>query len=130
MVWKDSLKIGVPVIDQEHKQLCDQIDQLFAACSQGKGRSEILQTLDFLKDYTVRHFQHEEQLQRASAYPKCREHKAMHDNFIKQVSDMQKEITENGTSIVAVSKVNTLIMDWLVNHIRMVDKELEQYIEK
>jgi len=31
MMWNDSLKIGVPMIDREHHELCDRIDQLFAA---------------------------------------------------------------------------------------------------
>lgn len=128
MMWKDSLKIGVPLIDKEHKQLCDQIDMLFAACSQGKGRSEILKTLDFLVEYTVNHFKHEEDLQRRSKYPKCKEHKAIHDDFVKQVAAMKQEIEQQGATITSVSKVNNLVSGWLLNHIQKVDKELADYV--
>ena len=64
-MWKDSLKIGVPLIDSEHKELCDRIDRLFAACSQGKGRDEIMKTVEFLESYTIKHFSDEEKLQRS-----------------------------------------------------------------
>lgn len=128
MIWNDSYKIGVPRIDNEHKQLCDQIDTLFSACSQGKGRNEVLPTLDFLLNYTVVHFQHEEELQRNSSYPKYKEHKAIHDAFIKQVKSMKDEVENQGANIASVFKVNTMISQWLINHIQAVDKELAQYV--
>ncbi|MCY1713156.1 bacteriohemerythrin [Caproiciproducens galactitolivorans] len=128
-MWKESLKIGVSLIDSEHKELCDRIDQLFAACNQGKGRDEIIKTLEFLEGYTIKHFSDEEKLQRSSTYPKCKEHKEMHEYFKKQIADLKKDITENGASIAVVSKTNYFLMNWLLNHIQKVDTELANYIK-
>ena len=128
-MWKESLKIGVSLIDSEHKELCDRIDQLFAACNQGKGRDEIIKTLEFLEGYTIKHFSDEEKLQRSSTYPKCKEHKEMHEYFKKQIADLKKDITENGASIAVVSKTNYFRMNWLLNHIQKVDTELANYIK-
>lgn len=130
MIWKDSYKIGVPAIDREHKQLCDQIDELFGACSKGKGRAEVMNTLEFLVNYTATHFQHEEELQRKSGYPKCKEHKAIHDAFIKQVADMKREVEQQGATVASVLKVNNMISQWLINHIQVVDKELAKYVNQ
>ena len=130
MMWNDSLKIGVPLIDSEHKQLCDQIDKLFDACSKGKGRDELLNTLNFLENYTLKHFKDEEALQIKSLYPKYKEHKAIHDDFAKQVSDMKKKVIEEGATVSAVFKVNDMITKWLLNHIKMVDTELAKYIKQ
>lgn len=129
MTWNDSLKIGVPLIDSEHRELCDRIDRLLAACSQGKGRDEISETVDFLQDYTVKHFGDEERLQRSSAYPKCKEHKAMHEYFVSKIADLKKGLNENGANVATISQTNYFLMDWLLNHIRKVDKELAQYIK-
>lgn len=128
-MWKDSLKIGVPLIDSEHKELCDRIDQLFAACSQGKGRDEIMKTVEFLESYTIKHFSDEEKLQRSSAYPKFAEHKAMHDFFTKKIADFKKELAEHGATISVVSQTNYFLMDWLLNHIQKMDSELSGYIK-
>jgi hemerythrin len=128
-MWKDSLKIGVPLIDDEHKELCERTDQLFAACSQGKGKAEIIKTLEFLEGYTLKHFADEEKLQRASAYPKCKEHKELHDFFKLQISDLKKEIAANGASITVVSKTNYFLMNWLISHIQREDKELAEYLK-
>ncbi len=129
MTWNDNLKIGVPLIDSEHRELCDRIDRLLAACSQGKGRDEIAETVDFLQEYTVKHFGDEERLQRTSGYPKCREHKAMHEYFVSKIAALQKDLRENGANVAAISETNYFLMDWLLNHIRKVDKELAKYIK-
>lgn len=128
MVWNDGLKIGVPLIDSEHRELCDRIDRLLAACSEGKGRDEIAETVDFLHEYTIKHFGDEERLQRASGYPKCKEHKVMHEYFVSKIVELQKDLRENGANVATISKTNYFLMDWLLNHIRKVDAELAQYV--
>lgn len=130
MMWKDSLKIGVDLIDTQHKELCDRIDALFDACKQGKGRDVLIPTMEFLEEYTIKHFREEEVLQRQCGYPKCNEHKEIHDAFIKQVGDLKAELQKDGASIVMVSKINTLVIDWLIKHIQHVDKEIAQYANK
>ncbi|XOQ49135.1 MAG: Bacteriohemerythrin [Eubacteriales bacterium] len=128
-MWRDNLKIGVSSIDGQHKELCDRIDQLFAACNQGKGREEILKTLEFLEGYTIKHFSDEEKLQLSSTYPKYKEHKEMHEFFKKKIADLKNDITKNGASIAVISKTNYFLMDWLLNHIQKVDVELAKYIK-
>lgn len=128
-MWKESLKIGVTLIDNEHKELCQKIDDLFAACAKGQGKEEIIKTLEFLESYTIKHFSDEEKLQRSSSYPKCAEHKELHEYFKKQIADLKKDLMQNGASIATVSKTNYFLMDWLLNHIQKVDTELANYIK-
>lgn len=128
-MWKDSLKVGVALIDSEHKELCDRIDALFAACGQGKGKDELLKTVDFLESYTVKHFSDEEKLQRASAYPKVAAHKEMHEFFKSKIAEMKQDIRQNGATVASVSQANYFLMDWLLNHIQKVDTELANYLK-
>ena len=76
-MWSDNLKIGVLIIDNQHKELCNRIDNLFNACKVGRGRNEISKTLEFLETYTIKHFSDEEKLQLNSTYPKYKEHKKL-----------------------------------------------------
>lgn len=127
--WKESLKVGVPLIDEQHKQLCEAIDALLDACRHGKGRAEIVKTVQFLEDYTVKHFSEEQVLQKNSTYPKYEWHKSIHDGFIKQIQSIKKDIEEHGANISSVATLNTLLLDWLINHITVVDKELSGYLK-
>jgi hemerythrin len=127
MTWRDNFKIGVPEIDKQHKELCDQVDKLQEACTQGKGAEEVKKVLDFLASYTVKHFADEEAFQLKVKYPGYAQHKALHTDFLNQVTKLKKEATENGVNVAMVIKINRMISDWLVNHIRAVDSELKAY---
>ena len=128
MTWKDELSIGVKGIDLQHKALCDAIDNLLDACKKGKGRNEIVSTINFLFEYTKKHFSEEEVLQKKSGYPKCVEHKKLHDGFVLRLTEIKDDIIKNGINISTVGQVNTFVTSWLINHIKRVDKELAQYI--
>ena len=128
--WSDDLKIGVPQIDEQHKALFDAVDALRAACNAGKGRVEIIKTIQFVTDYTVQHFADEEALQKKSGYPKCAEHKLKHEEFMAQVKELRREIDDNGPTIVLLSKLNMLLSGWLINHVKYVDNEIAQYVNQ
>ena len=127
MTWKDSFAIGVPQIDRQHRELCDHVDKLFDACTKGKGADEVSKILTFLADYTVRHFADEEAYQLRIKYPKYQQHKAKHTDFLSQVTKLKKEATDKGVNISMVIKINQIISDWLVEHIKNTDSDLKNY---
>ena len=57
------LETGNTVIDREHRELLEAVNKLLAACSEGKGRASMDETIKFLNNYVNQHFSHEEQLQ-------------------------------------------------------------------
>jgi len=127
MTWTDDLATGVKLIDYQHKQLCEAIDRLLEACKNGKGRTEVITTITFLFDYTKKHFSDEEIIQKESGYPKCVEHKALHDDFVKKLGEVKEDVIKNGVGITTVGQVNSLLVNWLISHIKRVDKEISQY---
>lgn len=127
MTWRDSLKIGVPEIDRQHKELCDQVDKLQEACTQGKGADEVKRILDFLASYTVKHFADEEAFQLRVKYPGYVQHKAKHTEFLNQVTKLKKEATQNGVNVALVININQIVSSWLISHIKAVDTELKDY---
>lgn len=129
MMWNDNLKIGVPKIDSQHKELCGRLDQLLDACKKGQGNSEILKTLQFLQEYTIRHFGEEENLQLIYGYPKIKEHKAQHEYFKQKIAEFKQLLETQGAGIAVISKTNLFLVDWLINHIQKIDSELAQYIK-
>ncbi|UOO37368.1 hemerythrin family protein [Oscillospiraceae bacterium CM] len=128
MTWKDSFALGIPAIDKQHKDLCDQVDKLSDACSHGKGAEEVKKVLDFLASYTVKHFADEEAFQLKIKYPNFQQHKAKHTEFLNQVTKLKKEALEGGVNISMVIKINRIITEWLVDHIKATDSDLKNYV--
>lgn len=127
MTWRDSFALGIPHIDKQHRELCDQIDKLFEAGSKGKGADEVLNVLNFLESYTIKHFADEEKLQLQIKYPNYTAHKAKHNEFVAKISKMKKDATEKGVNITMVISLNQMISNWLVEHIKSTDADYAKY---
>lgn len=122
--WTERLRVGVEEIDNQHKELFKRINNLLDACTQGKGKDEVLNTLRFLDDYVTVHFTAEERLQQKYNYPDYTSHKARHTEFIKNISDIKKAIEEEGVGLHLVIRTNNTVVDWLINHIGKMDKKV------
>lgn len=123
------LETGNGIIDNEHRQLIEAINNLLSACNEGKGREEVEKTIAFLYDYTDKHFSHEEQLQKQYHYPDYINHKRYHEEFKKVVAGIRDELCKQGATVVMVGKVNTAIAGWLINHIKKEDKKVADHIK-
>lgn len=130
MTWRDSFALGIPQIDKQHRELCDQIDKLYEAGSKGKGADEVVKTLNFLESYTVKHFSDEEKLQQQIKYPQAAQHKAKHTEFINKITKMKKDATASGVNITMVITLNQMISTWLIEHIKSADADYAKYYSK
>ena len=126
MLWSSTYETGVPVIDEQHKELFSQVDILL---DNGKA-DRVPATLNFLADYVIKHFAAEEGLQAKSAYPKAAEHKTLHTDFIATYKDLRKECDSSGQSAIVLMKLSRTALAWLREHIRAADKEFAFYYKR
>jgi hemerythrin len=129
-VWDDSVKTGHDMIDEQHKQLFAAINGLLKACRENKGNDELTRSLNFLNDYTIKHFFDEEQVQKKFNYPDYPAHKKLHDDFKATVRDMKIRLIMKGPSEALINEVRKKIGDWLVTHIKGNDIKLGAYIRQ
>lgn len=126
--WSKDIETGNTQIDNEHKQLVNKINDLLTACSSGKGRMEIVNTMKFLQEYTNIHFAHEEKLQKDSNYPDYIQHKRYHQHFVRTVNDISKRLEKEGATIQLVGEINQEIGTWLFSHIKAEDTKLAKHL--
>jgi hemerythrin len=126
--FSNDLATGNDLIDREHKELFKQINDLLDACNSGKGRANLETTVNFLADYAAKHFADEEELQQSSGYPDFTNHHNIHEGFKKQITEIGNELKKSGPTLMLVSRVNSEIGDWLINHIRTQDKKLAAHL--
>ncbi|MBE3592039.1 MAG: hemerythrin family protein [Thermoanaerobacter sp.] len=129
MKWTESLSVGNELIDSQHKELIKKVNDVLEACNQKKGKEKIEEVMKFLKDYTVKHFNDEEALMKKYQYPSYEEHKKIHEDFVKKVYELDKEIKKEGINLSIIMLVNKTLVDWLINHISKEDKKVGEYIK-
>lgn len=130
IIFDESLVTGNNMIDTQHKELIDRVNKLVASCETNKEKNVAIQTLDFLMDYTVFHFDAEEKLQKETNYPDYDSHKKQHEEFAKAVEDLKDMLQEEeGPTDAFVAAVKRNVSDWLVNHIQGYDKKVADYVK-
>jgi hemerythrin len=128
--WDGSLETGHKLIDEQHKQLFAAINELLETCRAGKGKEELSKSLDFLTNYTIKHFFEEEQIQQKYQYPEYPNHKQYHDGFKAAVRDLTVRLIMKGASDELISELREKVGDWLVNHIKIHDFRLAKYLKE
>ncbi|SNB46820.1 bacteriohemerythrin [Geobacter sp. DSM 9736] len=128
--WREELATGNPTIDSQHKELFRRLEGLSKACQEGKGRQELHGLLQFLREYVVRHFADEERLQLEYGYPDYRHHKAQHDGFVAEIAALDSQLASEGTTLPLMVLTNSVVFNWLGNHIIRMDSKLADFVRK
>ena len=89
---------------------------------------EVARTLDFLVGYTDRHFTDEENLMAAHHYPGLAAQRAQHQAFRASLDEVVRDFTEEGAVHSVAVAVGELLRNWLLKHIRTLDRELAAYL--
>jgi hemerythrin len=124
--WSDALSVGVDEIDRQHKRIVDFINQLDNAIH-SKDRDKINEIITGLTDYTLVHFEFEEDLMHKMGYPLIAEHSKTHVSFKDRMVDYQKRYN-NGEDISR--KLLTDLRIWLTNHIKKDDQDYAPELRK
>ena len=122
--WNNQLVLGIESVDKQHKHLIDLTNQLDEAVTVGADRDTIIKIVNGLIDYTVYHFQHEEQLMSAAKFNPTMYaiHEAEHKEFVAKMIVVQREVrTDIG---VLSDDLMDYLVNWLCHHILNTDKQM------
>ncbi|MEN9231062.1 MAG: hemerythrin family protein [Thermostichus sp. DG02_5_bins_236] len=126
--WTDDLKVGVPTIDVQHKELVATANDLAAAIEEGRGSSFLKKLLTFMKYYAEWHFEQEERCAAAHQCPAAEMNCKAHAEFIRLLEELQQRYRQDPANESLPGIIHKKLADWLVNHIMKVDKQIGQYI--
>ena len=128
-LWDSSLESGYEKVDNQHRQLVVAVNNLMEASFNGKGDRAVLETLEFLTAYAIKHFSDEEKLQVLYHYPDYLNHKRLHDDFKAVVGELVRKVGEEGPTEEIIDEVSSIIGAWLLNHIRGDDFRMAAFVK-
>ena len=127
--WDSSLESGYEKVDNQHKQLVSAVNNLMEASKSGKGDAAVMETLEFLAAYTVKHFSDEEKLQVDYNYPDYLNHKRIHDEFKASVEELTQRVVKEGSTKELIEIVSSTIVSWLLDHIKGDDFRMAAFVK-
>jgi hemerythrin len=129
--WMETkLTLGLPEIDQQHKELFKRMDTLLEAMKAGKGCDEIIPLIQFLEDYVVVHFETEQKHMTQYKYPGLFEHQREHDEFVQKYLEAKRSFKQDGSCSAWVIRFQYLLRDWIKKHIAEQDMAMGKYLKE
>ncbi|MDH5423900.1 MAG: bacteriohemerythrin [Gammaproteobacteria bacterium] len=120
--WKDEYSVNVLAMDNHHKKLFDILNKLHEAAKAGTGEEVVTKEISELIDYTRYHFGEEEKMLERVNYSALDSQKRSHVNFVNKMVEYQEEAA-SGMAIFVVPKVTKTGIDWLKEHILVMDQK-------
>ena len=130
-LWKKEFELGIKTIDDQHKRLLEignQVNDLLISHKEGDDNyDEIYQVIGELKDYTVYHFDAEEELLIKYNYSDYDQHKKEHDDFIEYLDSINVEnVDVDQTKFL--KELLGKIVQWVFKHIITTDFMYKDYL--
>jgi|TergutMp193P3_1026864.scaffolds.fasta_scaffold86854_1 hemerythrin len=126
--WAPDLATGNALIDEQHKKWIAALNAIFDAYRTGKGRRGVEETMDFMLDYTVKHFNDEEEIQKKYEYPEYDKHHQIHTGFKGVVRELRRELIKEGPTDEVITNLYVTMGRWLINHIKDKDIAMAAYV--
>jgi hemerythrin len=126
--WDDRYSVGIPLIDDQHKELIRLTNDLYESCLAGEdaARVNFMAAVKGTVDYVKYHFGVEEKLLQNVNYPELTEHKREHEAFVRHILDEVQNF-QDGKKFVPNVFVRYL-RDWILSHIAVADRKYAAFI--
>jgi hemerythrin len=129
--WSDLLySTGFKEIDDQHKELFNQVNLLLDATLANRRMEEIIPMLDFLEEYTRNHFRFEEELMAKQSCSAAAVNADEHERFMDDLVALRKRIGHQGTSESVGVLLTAKVVCWLQSHVGEIDIRLREGLSK
>ena len=126
--WQDSYSTGVQIIDDQHRQIFQTINELFDLLQAEAPLQPILDNVDFLIAYAVNHFQTEESFMGESGYPNLAEHREEHRHLVDRIQAIRARFTSPEPPTVL--ELSRMVGEWTSHHISEVDMGYASFLNR
>jgi hemerythrin-like metal-binding protein len=126
IVWRDFYSVNHPTLDAQHRQIIENINELYDAWDRADAGAATKHVLDRLVQYTHTHFDYEEKVMREAGYPESEyeAHRALHDTMRQRTIGLRTHLT-----LVTARDVLIFLKDWWLEHIQGEDKKYAGYVQ-
>ena len=121
---KDEFKTGIDFIDEQHARLFEIANEAYTLLKNDftiDKYDKVIDLVDELKDYTVFHFNAEEEYMDSINYKRRFTQKIEHDAFIKKIYEVDYKTIDSDPDKYILELLE-LLNQWLTGHILHNDK--------
>lgn len=124
--FTEKYRTGITLIDHEHKRLFEIIKETNDLTNEilfNDKFDDIQNILAELKDYTVMHFNDEENYMESMQYEGLAAQRYAHESFIDKINEVNLDEVD-GDQQGYLKELIDFLLGWLINHILKMDKQI------
>jgi len=126
--WTEAYNVNVAVLDHQHQELFDVVNELEQALRVGEGGVVIDRILDKLVTYVGVRFFAEESLLERHKFPGLLTHRIQHDMFRKKLMTYLEK--HRGAKSGVAVEVLPFLQTWLKQHVQHTDKQYSAFLNQ
>lgn len=123
LIWTNAIRVGIDLLDKDHQILVSLLNRLMLRTADDADVDDVITKL---VDYTHYHFNREEAILEAAAYPGLQMHRALHKKLIRDLNGHRDAWSQhhNQENLIQLHK---FMKDWLFNHILSEDQKYASF---
>lgn len=134
MMWKEKYRVGVDLIDSQHIELFSRLSNFIQVVQNendwDEKLDEVKETMAFMQEYVVSHFDDEEKYMEEIEYPNIELHKKIHEDFKDSINDYVDLLGEGGFTEDKIQELAAKLMTWLIMHVGKMDQQIGDYVKE
>lgn len=124
--WREDFRIGLPEVDQEHRELIESINRLHRELVIGASLARVTGALGDIHAAIAAHFALEEKDMQALRYGELEAHKGDHERLLDEILDILDDVMATGRYDPGV--LSSRLSAWFVEHFRTFDARLHRWL--
>ncbi len=128
IIWSNAYSVGVPSIDEQHKNIIQIINRLIVASNTSSKTESVPEVLAEMLKYAKEHLAYEELLLQKHGYPDFENHKSKHVAYVENIVKFSTEAISEQQS--DSKKLLAYLHKWWTNHILHEDMQYSEYLQK
>jgi len=122
--WREEFCTGVAGVDYEHKELINEINEIYALIDSSADKENIIDKLGDIYGSVSAHFALEEQMMEKHGYDHFKEHQADHECLLDEIQDITEEF--ESTAGLDNDRFKQKLNDWFQTHFSTHDARLHR----
>jgi len=124
--WSDDLSVGIPDIDEQHRDFIDLVNGLNQAIIDRADLPDIRSKLKAIREQAREDFADEEEFFRQLGYPDTAHHMQEHEAIINSLSEMVDTLSDESTMYEWI-EVGLKLKETLIEHLLNEDMRYRDY---
>ena len=122
--WDEALEMGVPFIDDEHRELTETLSRAVDRFSHEVDERWAMELFSYLDSHLTAHIIEEERMMDASGYPihDQMKHKHAHRRLREYIKSLKGDLEHAGHSGDLIDLGNRMLATWILRHTDTFDR--------